>query len=214
MSYLKRFAWFCFNLLRNIALLFVLLFCGAVLFLAVDDRARLAYEQSWHAEYCDREGNALGGNLVMEQEEVEEPMYSAFAVPEQAVPELATRVKFNIRNGTAYLRPTQIMYVEKQADSRNAEIITVQIDTIRLTENLAAVKRKLAPLPTEDFVSAKSFVVNCQYVQQVRQKPLPGGAKTQRSYQHEVVMEDGAIVPVSVELRTELEAIMEERTSQ
>ena len=106
------------------------------------------------------------------------------------------------------------MYVEKQADSRNAEIITVQTDTIRLTENLIAVKRKLEPLPTEDFVSAKSFVVNCQYVQQVRQKPLPTGAKTQRSYQHEVVMEDGAIVPVSEELRSELEAIMEERSSQ
>ena len=81
MSYLKRFAWFCFNLLRTISLLIVLLFCGAVLFLALDERARLAYEQSWHAEYCDREGNALGGNLVMEPEEPEES-YGAFAVPE------------------------------------------------------------------------------------------------------------------------------------
>ncbi len=197
---MKRFFTFIFNVLRNVSLLIVLCLVGLTLFFISNKEAthQLLYQ-------LDQ------GNYNSSQETIyhvkEQADFESEAIDEPALDAYKSRkFKIPIKGGYAYLRPSQIMYINSGSPCK---IITIK-DTIETKLKLYELDDILNQSNGECFFRIKSAIINCNYVQQLAKESTLINNKY--IYQHKVIMEDGEALNLSPTKAEQLIELLDELT--
>lgn len=99
------------------------------------------------------------------------------------------KIKIKIRDGFAYLRPSQILYIE--SGDKNHTLTAINGRKIKLNKRETPLKKIGTNLNDYlCFISFKSYVVNCNYIEQVKRIAEGNYTKTY------LIMEDDHKIPV------------------
>jgi hypothetical protein len=193
---MKSLLTFIFNAARNISLLLVILFfCFAYYFEKHPEQA-----EKWLSETSEE---VLYQQEVEENEEGEADFVSvqSFEIPESN--RSAKKLTIPTKEGTAYLRPSQIMYTDTDT------LVTTNLQKIAITSTLSRIHAVLGANGESCFFKTKNTILNCHYVMQVIRVSAkhPAGSY---SYQDYVVMEDGKRIAVSQDKSEELKNLLEQ----
>ncbi len=99
------------------------------------------------------------------------------------------KIKINIKDGVAFLRPSQILYIESGEDYHVLSTLNERrLELNKRTTPLKSISDQLNKYNC--FFALKSFVINCNYIEQVKKISEGNYSKTY------VVMEDGHKIPL------------------
>lgn len=187
---------FIFNAARNISLVLVILFfCLAYYFEKHPEQA-----EKWLSETSEE---VLYQQEVVEEEEGEADFVSiqSFEIPESN--RSTKKLTIPTKEGTAYLRPSQIMYTDTDT------LATTNLQKIAIASSLSRIHSVLEVSGESCFFKTKNFILNCHYVMQVLRVSTKhsGGSY---SYQDYVVMEDGKRIAISQDKSEELKNLLEQ----
>lgn len=187
-----------FNFSRNLSLCLVILTIFLLYQLSNDKQFTQEFiealengERNEQQNFLDREDEEM---MTMGFEEV--PLLGEKGVK---------KVKIAVKNGTAYLRPSQIMYVESNKDKK--ELITVDENGFEIKESLSKIFDKLDADTNEHFFSTRFAILNCNYIQQliqVRKDEKDGKV----SYLYYAVMQDNEYISIAEKKHKKLKEVL------
>jgi len=177
---------FAFNALRNISLVLVILF--------------LAY--AWYLQKNPEEARRiLNMDPAMAYGKTidDEGVVSDNSIEIRETDNIARKRPITVKAGTAYLRPSQVMYVYDDT------LVTTNLNKIAISSPLTKILSELKLKEDDHFFKRGNAIINCQYVQQI----ISRNEKNQRvsyNYKYYAVMEDGMEVRLSKEVSSELKS--------
>lgn len=183
---------FLFNTARNISLGLVILFVC------------LSYYFEKNPEKAEKWLGISAGEVIYQQsKEDEENATSSQSFEIVESNRSSRKLTLPTKGGTAYLRHSQIMYIDIDT------LVTTSLQKIAISSTLTQIHSKLELQGESCFFKTKNVIMNCHYVIQVvrESKKHPAGSY---SYQDYVVMEDGKRIPVSQEMSKELKNLLEQ----
>lgn len=179
-----------FNIARNISLVLVILF-----FL-------LVYYFEKYPEAADR---ILAGKSEKTLYQKSQKKSSGETSQSIEIPEYITSLKklsLPMKGGTAYLRPSQIMYVYEDS------LVTTTLQKLAISLPLYQLFDKLQENEHTCFFKTKNAIFNCYYILQILQESTKHNSGSY-SYQYYVVMEDARKISISDEKAKELKTLLE-----
>ena len=150
---MKRLLKFFFNLIRNISLLIVIGLLIVVTYLA----------------YNEKVANNIFTSIENEKQRTSENDYDeefgTMAIDEPPLDSYKSKkFKIELKRGFAYLRPSQIMYVNSGSPT---EIITTKEDKILPKMKMYELEDLLNSTNKDCFFRLRTAIINCNYVQQL-----------------------------------------------
>ena len=196
---MKSVLKFLFNAARTLSLILVLGFLGLSFYLSLDEeREREFYEAL--EQFEDREEASTTEDSSEE--------LSIMAIDEPALANYeAQKIQIPVKGGSAYLRPSQIMYIHAGSP---VMIVMNNDSTIATTESLTRLDRMLQDVDGGYFFRTKSTILNCSYVLQFTREGSE--YRGRYTYQHVAKMEDGEQINVSKEKADELSELLDNLT--
>lgn len=193
---MKRILKFFFNLPRNLSLLIVL---GLLIFGA-------------YFLFNEEAANNLFTSIKNEKQREDESDYDEeFGTTAINEPPLdsykSKKFKIELKKGFAYLRPSQIMYINSGSPT---EIITTKEDMILPKMKMYELEELFNSTNEDCFFRLRTAIINCNYVQQLVEKSHKVNEKY--SYQFVVIMEDGSEINISKPKAEELSKILDDLT--
>jgi len=184
---MKPILKFIFNFLRNTSLIIVIGIIGVIVYFEINEKAS-------NRLIASMEKNLISENQYfqhgVENRENYFHLQDVKEVPLNQNP--LKKIKFKVKNGNAYVRASQIMYVKS---GQPIELITINKDTIVINSNLTETAELLNGNLSERFFRIKSAIINCSYIQQLVKESNKYNEKY--TYQYVLIMEDGERIPIS-----------------
>lgn len=205
---MKKIFKFIFNLARNLSLFIVLAFLGLSAYLSSNEKVaedffntldKFEEKDNKSIELYTRDDSVDLTNFSQDDEEV-----GIMGIQEPSLDSYKTKkYKINLGAGSAYLRPSQIMYV----NSNPVKIILTDESIIKPKMTLYELEELFNKNPEEQFFKIKTAIFNCNYIKQLIKESSNYG--NTYSYQHIVTMEDGERINISRYKAVELTHILE-----
>ena len=194
---MKRFLKFLFNTARTISLILVLGFLGLSTYLSLypeKEKQLFAALEKYEAKENQRSADESEGAFGIMA--IDEPSLENYE---------AQKIRIPVKGGAAYLRPSQIMYMEAGPP---VNVVMNNDSTIVTRENLSRLEQILQNANQEYFFRTKSNIINCSYVLQfTNESSLYNG---NYSYQHVAKMQDGKLINVSRQKADELSELLDQ----
>ncbi|WP_367388996.1 LytTR family transcriptional regulator DNA-binding domain-containing protein [Lewinella sp. LCG006] len=196
---MKRVLKFLFNAARTLSLILILGLLGLSFYLSLDEQRERDFYQALE-KYEDRQAEFSGDDSDDEMRimAIDEPALSNYE---------AQKVQIPVKGGSAYLRPSQIMYIHAGSP---VTIVMNNDSTIATTESLTRLDRMLQDVDGGYFFRTKSTILNCSYVLQFTREGSE--YRGRYTYQHVAKMEDGEQINVSKEKADELSELLDNLT--
>lgn len=191
---MKLLLKFIFNVARNLSLVLVILFFCLAFYL----QKHPGQAEKWLGETSEE--------VLYQQEDEEEGEADFVSAQSFEIPESnrsAKKLTIPAKGGTAYLRPSQIMYTDKDT------MVTTNLQKVAVSSSLSQIHYVLESSGESCFFKTKNAILNCHYVMQVLRVSTKhsGGSY---SYQDYVVMEDGKRIAISQDKSEELKNLLEQ----
>lgn len=187
---------FIFNLIRNISLIVLIGLIGIAFYLEHDEQEigiNNLFAPSKQQEHFSISG--FEDNLFdIRQEKIDEPPSKNYK---------SKKFKIEVQGGFAYLRPSQIMYI----NSNSSEIVTTNENRISTKLTLKKLTKLLNINKEECFFRIRTAIINCNYIQQVIKKSDIHQDKY--IYQNVIIMENGEEINISKDKAKELFTILD-----
>ena len=189
---MKLLLKFIFNVARNLSLVLVILFFCLAFYL----QKHPGQAEKWLCETSEEV-------LYPQVEEAEADFISVQSIEIPESSRSAKKLTIPTKEGTAYLRPSQIMYTDVDT------LVTTNLQKIAITSTLSRIHSVLEANGESCFFKTKNTILNCHYVMQVLRVSTkhPAGSY---SYQDYVVMEDGKRIAISQDKSEELKNLLEQ----
>jgi len=196
---MKRVLKFIFNLIRNLSLLIVIGLIGLIIYFTTNEKAATNFLTSIDNKNHNQFEQTDEGytNDGFETVAIDEPSLKSYK---------SKKFKISIKGGFAYLRPSQIMYI----NSNPVELIMTDETKIEPKATLYELEKILKKNDDECFFGIRTAIVNCNYVLQLAKESTKHNGKY--LYQHVIVMEDGERINISKSKANELFEILDNMT--
>lgn len=182
----KKLLKWIYLFISGLALLIILcsvVFCGYVYLVEDEVKLLIGNEQEYRFDKNDEP--------VFQILEIEEDL-NLMAIQntnEEPPSESNNKIKIKTKNGVAYLRHSQIYYIESGEDYH--KIVATNNKEIKLNKRESPLKRISQVLNKHScFYTIKSFVVNCAYIEQIERNIDFYGSKKF------IIMENGDKIPL------------------
>lgn len=202
---------FLFNFIRNVSLVMVLMTVGLVLWVANDREFRqelitkmdIEEREQEKSEEIERqrkvdeimamsvtesdledENETVG---LMGIEEVKNRIEVFSSIEERPLSNLNNgKLTIDVQGGKAYIRPSQIMYIE--AAGNNQKIVTILQSEIITSIGMKKIEEALRENSSEDFFYTRSNIFNNNYIQQVYRES--SGHQSKYNYNYWIIFEN------------------------
>ena len=193
---MKRLLKFFFNLIRNLSLLIVIGLLIVITYFVYNEEVPNNLFISTENEKQRTDGNDYEGEFGIMA--IDEPPLDSYK---------SKKFKIELKRGFAYLRPSQIMYVNS---GNPTEMITTKEDKILPKMKMYELEELLNSTNEDCFFRLRTAIINCNYVQQLVEKS--NKVKEKYSYQFVVIMEDGNEINISKPKAEKLFKILDDLT--
>ena len=189
-----------FNVIRNLSLIIVIGLIGLFVYFATNENAA----NNLIASIENNNNNQIG--QIKEEKEGDEE-FGIMAIDEPSSESYkAKKFKIEVKGGFAYLRPSQIMYI----NSNPVELIMTDESKIEPKMTLFELEKLLNKNDEQCFFGIRTAIINCNYVLQLAKESMKHNGSY--SYQHVVIMEHGERINISKPKAIELFEILDKMT--
>lgn len=190
---------FIFNVIRNLSLIFVIGMIGLSIYFATNEEAANNLLASLENENRNQ--------FEQTNEDEEDEGFGIMAIDEPSLESYKSKkFKIGVKGGFAYLRPSQIMYI----NSNPIELVMTDETRIEPKMTLYELEELLKKNDEECFFGIRTAIINCNYVLQLAKESTKHNGNY--SYQHVVIMEDGERINISKSKANELFEILDNMT--